>query len=120
MTDGLIRMSSSLIIWSIYFVSMYALVSLGCSYGIPHADFFGINALQWVLVAVTSVTLASTAYIGARRWHYWRHTDQTQGSASADKAVPPFLARTALLVCVVALIATMWVAIPVFLLPTCT
>ena len=88
--------------WLAHFVFLYVLVSLACPAGAPG-----------LVVPVSA--LATAAALGFYAWFGWtNHAARRRGEEALA-----FIGGTNVLVCGLAAVATLWVAYPAFVLPTC-
>lgn len=104
---SLIGMTAAFLVWSGYFVIMYALLSLACVSGAA------APVVATALALVTVATLATLGWIGWRALRAWR------AASGPDDARPRFMALTGALGAGLALVATLWVAGPLLLLEPC-
>lgn len=115
---SLIGMVAGFIVWSAYFAALYSVLSVGCAQGLDQVRVLGVDAVWLTLVLLTLITLIAIASFG---WHSL-HAART-ALAEVDATHLPsadFMALTAALLAALALVATAWVALPLFFLPTCT
>ena len=98
------------VLWSTAFVALYGLHALGCAWNWGENGGSWTNALRMALTGVWGVHLALIGllipYLRRRRSH-----------ASKERAAT--LHTVALALTVAALIATIWIGIPVLMLPIC-
>lgn len=95
-------------IWSLWFVSLYAALSLGCAFAPPAGSsgpFTWINAMLLVL------TLPIVALLLGLAWRCWQARAQTDHRR--------FVVRLAAALHLVAAIATLAIGVPVLVLPPC-
>lgn len=101
---SLVGMTAGFLVWSAYFVVMYAVLSLACVNGAAPA----------LIVAALAVLAAATAaVIGWLGWRAW------STAAAADAERSRFMSLTAALAAGLALVSTLWVAAPVLMLAPC-
>jgi hypothetical protein len=86
---------ASLVVWSLHFVAVYALVGVGCDRGWHLAPLAGGNALTFWLLAATVPALALIAWVG---WIGWRSMRATRAEAArvATEPTPDKLSRDTL------------------------
>lgn len=100
----LVGMTAAFLVWSAYFVLMYALLSLACVNAAAPSRIVG------ALVALTAVAAAAIAWLGRRAW----------SAAAVDDERVRFMSLSAALAAGLALLATLWVAAPVLVLAPCS
>jgi hypothetical protein len=99
-------------VWMLYFMVIYAAHSVGCARGWLLQDAgLGLNALSFALAALTLAAAGSIAWMARGARSVARDTD-TVGTTR-------FAARLALLASAVAIVSTLWVGLPVALVPSC-
>jgi len=107
---ALVSLIAGYLVWSSCFVALYGLLSVGCTLQLQlRAGPFGTNGLTLLLAAVWLLHLAVLAWLirsALRR--------RTGGEA------PAFLRRITLLLHLSALAATLWIGLPLLLLPPCS
>lgn len=113
--DSLIGMTGALIAWSLYFVVMYAFLSVGCAAELDRARLLGIDAVRFTLAALTVITFLLIAYYGWRSLQTARSV--RAGNAEVDRR--GFMALVAALAAGLALVSTLWTAAPIFFLEPC-
>ena len=79
----LLGVISPMIVWSLYFVAVYALQGLGCAQGWHRQSLAGLNALSAALGGLTLATLAVLAVLGRIGWTGWRRAGTGGGSGAA-------------------------------------
>ncbi len=109
-TGGLIGINLGLIVWSAYFVLLYALMSLGCRYALDAMQALGSNIITVALAAIVITTLAFIGYLTWLAYDTWRHADDNRAR---------FRAAVAGLVDGISLVSTVWVGAPVFMVTPC-
>lgn len=111
MKGRLLRLAGAPLLWAAHFTALYALASLACSHLRPQALAPGLAILGGSAVLTAAALALAIAGVlrnrGARR-------------DGAPGAPDTFIARTAMLLYGLAAIGMAWVALPVFLLPSCT
>jgi hypothetical protein len=130
MSRRLIGAGGGLVVWSIHFVVVYALVGVGCEQGWNLRPLLGSNALTVWLIAATVPALAAIAWIawagarGVRHWHRESIRAAPQHQPATEMPIGEakrwrFLAALTLALAVVAFVATAMTAVPIFMLPPC-
>lgn len=108
--SDLLFLCAGLTVWASAFVSLYALLSLGCAYGLDERMMGPISLQRAVLVTNWALHLALNA--GLVVWSR-RRARRREGDPRA------FLAKTAVAANIVALLATFVNYAPVLPLSTC-
>lgn len=103
-----LQLALGLIIWSGWFVLVYAVLSIGCAFALPDNSLSPLNWLNALLLVLTFIT---TALLGFFAWRCWR--------ATAPTGNPQFIARVAAGIYLTAAISTLAVGLPVLVLPPC-
>jgi hypothetical protein len=116
--DSLIGMVASFIIWSLYFAAVYSFQAVACIRGLDDIRVVGVDVVTLVLAGLTALTLAAIAYLGWRSLRLARLSLLAQAETS-DDARADFMALTSAALAALAFIATLWVALPLLLLPLC-
>lgn len=117
-SHSLIGMVGSFVVWSVYFAAVYSLQAVTCIRGLHGARIAGFDVVTAGLLAITAVTLMIVAYLGWRSMRLARLFLPDEGEApGASRA--DFMALTSALLAGLAFIATLWVALPMLLLPPC-
>lgn len=114
----LVAVALPMAVWALHFVVVYSLVGLGCERGVLLQPVAMLPLLSWVLVLVTLLALATIAWLGWRAWRRWNQL----GAQQASRAQPRerFMRVVTLLLSLLAFIAVVFTAIPMFVLPPCT
>lgn len=103
-----LQLALGLIIWSVWFVLVYSVLSIGCEFVIPESrlhTFNGLNVLLLLLTLIATVILVLLAL-----W-CWR--------AATPPGDKQFIARVAAGLYLTAAISTLAVGLPVLVLPPC-
>lgn len=101
-------------VWSVWFVAAYGGLSLGCSAAPPPPQ---AGALNWLNGLLALLTLATAAGLSGCAWACWR--------ARASQTAPQrlvgsrFIAPTAAALHAAAALATLFVGLPLVVLPPC-
>jgi hypothetical protein len=106
-----LQLVAGLIVWSVYFVTLYGGMSVACSLAPPDAalgPLTWINALLALLIASTTLLLASWSY------RCWRAT-----SALREDRQGHFIAAVASGLHLVAAVSVLAIGLPVLGLPPC-
>ncbi|MDQ3268851.1 MAG: tellurite resistance TerB family protein [Pseudomonadota bacterium] len=105
-------------VWAVHFVVVYSLVGLGCERGVLLQTVAMLPLLSWVLVLVTLAALATIAWLGWRAWRRW----SAPGPEQAPRVQPRerFMRLVTAMLAVLAFVAVVFTATPIFMLPPCT
>ena len=106
-----------LLIWSVAFVLLYGGLSLGCAAGAGQGTLWEADRLAIVLAAVWIAHLVLVALPGAtgrRRW-----VGSSAGATADHDRATAFLWRLMRLLLLVGAVATLWVGLPILVLPPC-
>jgi hypothetical protein len=114
-TRSLLWMISGLVIWSVHFVAVYVLMSLGCALSFATAQLAGMSAINLVLLILTAVLLAAILYLG---WASLRQWQLLRGSGAAEQNAA-FMALAATLIHAIPLLAVIYVGLPLLISPPC-
>lgn len=93
------------ILWLAFFLIVYIFEIMGCRFALGAGPILAVNGI------VTVLTLAAVCAVAWMSWR--RHQRLPEGEPSA------WLARLSLLLCGTTLIATVWVGLPLLLVPPC-
>ncbi|MET4699220.1 hypothetical protein ABIE65_002250 [Constrictibacter sp. MBR-5] len=109
--------SWGLLVWSVAFVVLYGGLSLGCAAGAGQVTLWEADRLAIVLAAVWIAHLLLVVLpgvVGRRKWV------GSGGEAPADHArATGFLWRLMRMLLLVGAVATLWIGLPVLVLPPC-
>lgn len=118
--DSLLGMVGAPIIWAVHFVTVYVLVSFACAFGFSGGRILGIGAVPFLIGVVTLIAVVFIALLTRLGYRRWRQTEADRRRMDPDLwARRRFMALTALLLSGLSLIATIWVAVPAFLMDPC-
>jgi hypothetical protein len=107
-----LRMLSGLLIWAAHFLAIYAFTALACARHWSQASWLGIGVIPWVIGAATLAAATTTLVV------IWLALRNTRSSASRNNA-SSFLPWMTAAFGGLALMAILWEALPVLLVPTC-
>lgn len=97
-----------LIIWSAWFVLIYAVLSIACS-AAPSIDLFSaINWINGLLLLLTTITCALLVFFSLRCWR-----------VATEAGNHRFVARVAAGIYLVAAVSTLAIGLPILVLPPC-
>ncbi len=103
-----LQLALGLIIWSVWFVLIYSVLSIGCAFAAPDNSLSPVNWLNGLLLALTLLT---TTLLGFLAWRCWR--------APAPPGSHHFIARIAAGIYLASAISTLAIGLPVLALPPC-
>jgi len=107
---ALLALIAGYLVWSLCFVLLYSLLSIGCEVGWHRPSLLGLNLLSWLLL------LTWILHMGAGAWLIWqaRNSDPPPSHTTAH-----FIRRVTLLLHTTALGGTIWIGLPILALPPC-
>lgn len=110
---------SSMIIWAVWFVAVYALTGVGCRAGWQRHALPAGNLLSLVLVACTLLALALIASAGVAGYRAWRAAREgnVRGQEAAQRQ--RFMGLAMLMLAVISAIGTVLGVVPVLMLDPC-
>jgi hypothetical protein len=111
--SGWARAVAAFAVWMIYFTVVYAVHSVGCVLGWADTRIMGFNALTVWLAVITLATVLAIALLGRAQYR----PNATVPDSMQDRE--RFGAVVAWLACGLALIATLWVGLPVLMVAPC-
>jgi peptidoglycan/LPS O-acetylase OafA/YrhL len=103
-----LQLALGLIIWSGWFVLIYAALSIGCAFALPDNSLSPVN---WLNALLLVLTLLATALLGYLAWRCWR--------APIQRGDRHFIARVAAGVYLASAVSTLAIGLPVVVLPPC-
>lgn len=109
---NLLVLVAGLLIWSSAFVSLYALLSVGCAFGWDTRVIGPVSVQRAVLLAVWLMHLAALAGLVFWMWRRMRRTDRNEETAG-------FFSRVGLAAAVVSLAVTLVNYAPILGLSAC-
>ena len=107
---ALLALIAGYLVWSLCFVLLYSLLSVGCEAGWHQSRLLGINLLSWLLVGTWLL------HVGAGVWLV-REAGRREPELSSQSG--HFIQRVTLLLHVTALAAMVWIGLPILGLPPC-
>jgi hypothetical protein len=108
-TIEILRMLSGLLIWGAHFLFIYIFTALACARRFYYLSWLGIGIVPWVVALATVAALGGTLAI---LWSAWRNLRK-------GYATPAFIDWMTLAFGGLALVAILWEALPVLLVPIC-
>lgn len=94
---AILLMSSGVIVWALHFAAIYGFTALACARGFP-------QAVPWVVAIATAAAVAAVLFFIVVSWKQENHDFE----AWMTRGIAGF-----------ALVAILWEAIPVWVVPTC-
>lgn len=122
--DSLFSLIAGPMVWTVHFLTIYVFTALACARGFFDLEALGLPIVPLVGGAVTLVAVALIVDAGVLSWRRWR------GALTLGEPRPPhddnhpasrrrFMAYAGLLLSGIALIATVWEALPILFFTTC-
>ncbi|WP_339614818.1 hypothetical protein [uncultured Gilvimarinus sp.] len=120
-----LQLTLGLVIWALYFVVLYAGLSISCQHFAPPEQS---GAFNWVNIALLLLTFAVTLgllFQARRGWHIIKLTKKTRPATPDHKqsasvpTTPQFINYVAVSIYVVAAMATLINGLPLVLLVPC-
>jgi len=111
-------LAAPMAVWAVHFVVAYSLVGLGCERGLLLRRVAMLPVLSWVLALLTVTALAMIAWLGWNALHRWRVL-RASADPSPDQSREAFMRLATALLALLAFIAVVFTATPVFMLPSC-
>lgn len=103
-----LQLALGLIIWSVWFVLIYSVLSLGCEFALPENS---LSPFNWLNALMLVLTLLTTALLAFFAWRCWR--------APTPPGNNHFIARVAAGIYLASAISTLAIGLPVLVLPPC-
>jgi type VI protein secretion system component VasK len=100
-----------LVIWSLWFVTLYGGLSVACQVAPPAAEQGARNSLNLALLAGSLLTAALLACL---TWLFWRAGQRARREGQAH-----YVATTAAAVNLVATLAVLFITLPILWMPPC-
>jgi len=120
--DSLFSLIVGPMVWVAHFLSIYVFTALACARGFFEVEALGLGIVPLVGGALTLVAVALIVDAGVLSWRRW-HAAQGEEQPPHDDNHPAsrrrFMAYAGLLLSGIALIATIWEALPILFLTTC-
>ena len=106
------RMLSGLLIWAAHFLVIYVFTALACARRFSHIEWLGIGIVPWMIGVATLAAIAATLIV---IWLALRDARASTARNTISSFVPWMTAAFGGL----ALVAILWEALPVLLVPVC-
>ncbi len=111
-TRMILRMLSGALIWASHFAVIYIFTALACARGFWDLSWLGIGVVAWVIGAATlAATLAASA-ISVQAMHAARNRTVQENATGFVHWMTSAIGG-------LSLVAIVWEAVPVLLVPTC-
>jgi hypothetical protein len=108
-----VRLTANLLIWAAHFGVIYAGSALVCARGGLDASLLGVGVLTWIIGLATLAALAGVLWVGAAAIREIRCGRHPHGST------PWFLNWVSAGLGGLAVVAIVWEAVPLFIVPPC-
>ena len=105
--------------WAVHFVVAYSLVGLACERGLLLRRVAMLPVLTWILALLTIAALAMIAWLGWNALHRWRVLRASAGTPAPPQSRESFMRLATALLALLAFIAVVFTATPMFMLPPC-
>lgn len=103
-----LQLALGLIIWSVWFVLIYSVLSIGCAFAMSDNS---LSPLNWLNALILVLTLLTTALLGFLAWRCWQ--------APVAPGNHHFVARVASGIYLASAVSTLAIGLPVLVLPPC-
>lgn len=113
------------LLWGVYFGFVYAVNGIACAKGIGDSPFGGMPMVNVVMLGSTAVTLVLLAGLALLAWVRFKPVKDAGGHLHSDdpglsaQARRRFVALAGLLQALLAIVATVYIGMQVFLSPNC-
>lgn len=114
----LLGIASPMLVWALHFVIIYSLQGLACARGWRQVQILGLDGVNVLLILLTAIAIALLAWTGLRAHRRWRQLENDARTAPAARRRRFATAATGLL-SLLALVAVLMTALPLFFLPPC-
>jgi hypothetical protein len=114
-TSATLRILSGLLIWAAHFLVIYIFTALACARRFADLSWLGIGVVPWVIGAATLAAAAVTLVVIGLAVRDARLNTSRNNMNNMSSFVPWMTAAFGGL----ALMAILWEALPVLLVPTC-
>ncbi|HET6520542.1 MAG TPA: hypothetical protein VFG47_12100 [Geminicoccaceae bacterium] len=120
--DSLFSIIAGPLVWAVHFLVLYVTAAVACAKGFFGVEVLGLGVVQTVAAAATLGAVAFIVHGARMSWRRWR-TGPSSPPPPHDRSDPDsrrrFIAYSGLLLCGLALIATVWQALPVLFFHSC-
>ncbi|MEN8260236.1 MAG: hypothetical protein ABFS02_06570 [Pseudomonadota bacterium] len=107
-----VRMLSGLMIWGAHLLVIYSFTALACARRFWQLNWLGIGVVPWVIGAATLVAVAVISIITAQSIRFLRESDSRENASR-------FLHWMTAAIGLLSLLAIVWNALPVLMVPIC-
>lgn len=112
--ESLAGMIIAPLLWALHFVLVYGLVAIGCAFGLDRV------VMRIAVGILTVLALAGIVGVGVGNRQRWQAAKAEERESGEERPRPEhFLALNAVTLAGLFFIATVWVTMPVYLLPLC-
>ncbi len=120
--DSLFSIIAGPMVWAVHFLVLYVMAAVACAKGFYDAEILGIGVVRLIGAAVTLGAVVLILHGTRMSWRRWR-TGPSSPPPPHDASDPDsrsrFIAYSGLLLCGLALIATVWQALPLLFFDAC-
>ena len=102
------QLAFGFIIWSLWFVLMYSVLSIGCALSAPDISLGALNWLNALLLMLCGITTTLLVFLA---WWCWR--------APLPQGGKKFIARLGAGIYMASALSTLVIGLPVLVLPPC-
>ncbi len=106
-------------VWAVHFTTLYSMAGLACSNDWARSRWGGVEAVSWLMLAVTLAAWALLFLFGYKAWRAWQAQPPPDDATGQEQLRRRFLSRVTMVLCGAAALAVTFTVIPLFLLPTC-
>jgi hypothetical protein len=119
--DSLIGILIGPTLWMAAFVVIYGIAGTGCALGYADASISGLNAIRFLALLVAAISGIAIAWAGVRAWTQWKEVRRTMVEASelAERKRHEFICFSAVWLCGISLVGTVWLGIAILMNPVC-
>jgi hypothetical protein len=107
-----LRMLSGVLIWATHFGIVYIATALVCARGFQNSSWLGIGILAWMIAIATVMAIGGILIVLVPTW-------RDLYRSSSWSATPAFIDWMTVAFGALALLAIVWVTLPVMLVPIC-
>ncbi len=111
-TCASLRILSGALIWALHFAVIYSFTALACARGFWEASWLGVGVVGWAIGMATFVAVLAVSAIGVQALRSAR-------SRGAQENAMAFVHWMTMGIAWLSLVAIVWEAVPVLLVPAC-
>lgn len=116
---SLLGVISAMMIWALWFVTVYALGGIGCDAGWNDIPVPGGNALSLVMLLSTALALALMCWCAIVGYRGWRRSSGGEVEGQEARRRMHFMGLAMLVLSIIAAISTLMIAISILMLEPC-